>query len=302
MKKLIYLNILGILIVACSKSDDEPVINQEYECIAPTSLLTSLVTHNLAKLHWDENGHSIGFVLEYGEVGFTGGNGFIIEDVRSPHTIENLDASTDYEFFVTSVCVDGTSFEASVRKGFRTEDCPIVNIYDAISITEVSATVRWHDNSFVNNYDVEYGEEGFVLGTGTTRTVTERKIDLVDLNGGTKYDVYVRTKCGNVFGDYSEKFTFETQPLCFTPTNIYWVTRTSNSVRIAWNGQGESSWQIQYGHSGFPLGTGTFLNTSSNPYTIQGLNSNTTYEIYIRANCGSDGYSEWSQSYVVTTL
>jgi hypothetical protein len=301
MKNCIIPIFISLLLVACSGSDD-PVYVVEYDCVAPSNLTASSITHNQATIDWYGIGDYANFILEYGQEGFVAGQGTIVEYVHHHYTIKDLDASTNYEFFVTSKCMDGTTLNTSNRKLFRTEDCPVVNISSVISITTVSATVRWSDHSFIRNYEVEYGEAGFSLGTGTTLMTTSLQASLVDLNPGTAYDVYVRAKCGSFFGDYSEKFTFETQPLCFTPTGINWTNLYSTGVRIYWNGYGESSWQIQYGLVGFTLGTGTTLNTSSNPYTIQGMQSNTTYEIYIRANCGSNGYSNWSQPFVITTL
>lgn len=301
MKRYLFSFLLSLLLVACSSSDDSVPV-QEYECQAPTNLTATQITHNRAILDWMGVGNYANFILEYGQEGFVSGEGTILEYVSQYYAIENLDASTNYEFFVTSICMDGTTLNSSSRKLFTTEDCPVANIYDAINITTVSATVRWSDNSFVGNYEVEYGEEGFAPGTGTKLMTTNRQLNLVDLNPGTAYDVYVRILCGSTLGDSSEKFTFETLPLCNTPTGINWTNLYSTGVRIYWNGHGESSWQIQYGLVGFPLGTGTVLNTSANPYTIQGMQSNTTYEIYIRANCGSNGYSNWSQPFVITTL
>lgn len=102
--------------------------------------------------------------------------------------------------------------------------------------------------------------------------------------------------------DNSPVLAFETEPICFPPTDLRWTTITAFSISISWDTEGESSWQVQYGPAGFPLGSGTTSNTTSRPFEAEGLQPDTTYEFYVRANCGSDGFSEWSDSLVVTTL
>ena len=77
---------------------------------------------------------------------------------------------------------------------------------------------------------------------------------------------------------------------------------TISSIQFRWDRNGESNWQVEYGSPGFTIGTGTRFNTSTNPHRIEGLQFNTTYEIYMRANCGGQGFSNWSESLVVSTL
>jgi hypothetical protein len=79
------------------------------------------------------------------------------------------------------------------------------------------------------------------------------------------------------------------------------VSLTSTSIELSWDENEETSWEVEYGPVGFVPGTGTVAATSQNSYNIEGLTTATTYEIYVRANCGSDGYSEYSEALVITT-
>ena len=65
----------------------------------------------------------------------------------------------------------------------------------------------------------------------------------------------------------------------------------------------ETSWNIEYGVSGFGQGSGgTIINVSSNPYTLTGLSSATNYDYWVQADCGSDGQSYWVGPFTFTTL
>ena len=290
---------LGFFAISCSKDDnDDQPVNENIECITPTSLQVSNINFESADLNWDSS-YTSGFILEYGESGFSEGTAEVIPLTSTwSYKAENLKANTNYEFFVKAVCVDGSITEPSDRKSFSTDICPVSEISDVVSITETSALVRWW--SFNKNYQLEYGLHGFIPGSGTVIN-TNSDVTLSGLTAGTQYDVYLRTNCNGDFSDYSNVHTFETTPICFEPTDLNGTNITSNSVRINWSPKGETSWQIQYGVVGFQLGSGTTINTSNRPYTIQNLNNNTTYEFYIRANCGGDGFSKWSKSLVITT-
>ncbi|MEM9823348.1 MAG: T9SS type A sorting domain-containing protein [Bacteroidota bacterium] len=55
-----------------------------------------------------------------------------------------------------------------------------------------------------------------------------------------------------------------------------------------------SQWEMQYGVSGFTLGAGTSLGTSSNPHSLTGLTKGAGYDVYLRAICGPGDTSLWT--------
>lgn len=89
---------------------------------------------------------------------------------------------------------------------------------------------------------------------------------------------------------------------CPKPLNLAVSNITTNSADLSWTSAGsETSWNVQYGISGFTLGTGTIVNGVSNPYTASGLNSSTTYQFYVQADCGGGGLSAWAGPFAFTT-
>ena len=75
---------------------------------------------------------------------------------------------------------------------------------------------------------------------------------------------------------------------CPKPTNFTATAVTSNSVTLTWSEIGTAtSWNIEYGPSGFQQGSseGTLVQTNTYPYTIDNL-SVATYDFYLQSNCG----------------
>ena len=154
------------------------------------------------------------------------------------------------------------------------------------------------------SWEIEYGETGFELGTGTV-IQTSQLILLIDgLSSDTQYEIYLRSNCGSEgFSEYIvlDFITLIETLSCNTPTNLSLLDVASDLIVISWNENNETAWEIEYGLSGFTLGTGTVIPTSQNFFDITGLTPSTTYEIYVRANCGSDGFSGYTDALVVTT-
>ena len=94
-------------------------------------------------------------------------------------------------------------------------------------------------------------------------------------------------------------------PSCLNPSAQTESNIGQTSVDLGWtenNSPAASSWQIEYGTTGFSQGSGTTVTASSNPYTLTGLTSNTTYDWYVRANCSLNGWSNWVGPSTFTTL
>lgn len=84
-------------------------------------------------------------------------------------------------------------------------------------------------------------------------------------------------------------------PPCPAPRSLVVNSVVGTSATLSWTAQGnETSWNIEYGVSGFIHGTGTVITVNTNPYTLLGLPQNKSYSFYVQANCGTtDGNSTW---------
>lgn len=153
-------------------------------------------------------------------------------------------------------------------------------------------------------WEVEYGPVGFALGTGTVRQTSQESFFIEGLEPATEYRIYLRTNCGSDgFSEYISVDVVTAEPTitCNPPSNLQLVSLSDTTIELSWDENNETAWEIEYGPTGFALGTGTVENTSQNSFNIEGLSPSTTYEIYVRANCGSDGFSTYSDALVITT-
>ena len=92
-------------------------------------------------------------------------------------------------------------------------------------------------------------------------------------------------------------------PECTVPSNLQVTDISQTSVTITWESSNtDSGFILEYGESGFALGTGTIVNTTSTSYTINNLAANTTYDYYLTANCGNGNESDPTSVRSFTTL
>ncbi len=77
---------------------------------------------------------------------------------------------------------------------------------------------------------------------------------------------------------------------------------TPTTADLSWNELGTATtWKIQWGLSEFTLGNGTIVSTTNNPYTLSGLNENTSYDYYVQSDCGGGSLSPWAGPFLFTT-
>lgn len=94
---------------------------------------------------------------------------------------------------------------------------------------------------------------------------------------------------------------------CAAPTGFTVTGFTNTTATFNWNNTdtGTLRWDFEYGIQGFVLGTGFIQQTNQvPPYTISGLNPNTSYDIYIKKDCSGDNgiiFSNWTGPLTFTT-
>lgn len=96
--------------------------------------------------------------------------------------------------------------------------------------------------------------------------------------------------------------TFEED--CLPPTSIHLADLDINTATIGWNANsGETEWEIIWIESGGDLwNDGEVINpVNENPYTLTGLDEETAYDLSIKALCGPDTTSIWSDVFTFTT-
>jgi hypothetical protein len=164
-------------------------------------------------------------------------------------------------------------------------------------INNNTVRIEW-DKTSGNEWEIQYGTNGFAVGTGTSVDFTATSSLINGLTATVDYDFYIRTKCSD--DDYS-MWVGPVSPgtqleLCSSPTNLTAVRSTTDptKVTVAWSGSSDgNSWQVQYGTAGFTIGSGTILASSMQTKVIQNLLANVSYDFYVRSNCDANQNSAW---------
>ncbi|MCK9291486.1 MAG: choice-of-anchor J domain-containing protein [Bacteroidales bacterium] len=128
-----------------------------------------------------------------------------------------------------------------------------------------------------------------------TELWVETEVSLSQFAGET---VYIAFRYSGNFAHswYVDDVSIEEDPACPKPGNLIISDITSTSAKVSWTARGaESNWNLKYGSPGFdPESAGTLIsNINITSHTITGLNSSTSYEVYVQANCGGGEYSLW---------
>ncbi len=125
---------------------------------------------------------------------------------------------------------------------------------------------------------------------------------------GGESNVILRVAFGSDGSVQDEGVAFDTvtifDVLCAEPSGITIAEVTENSGDISWNpGGAETTWEIAIQTAGTGLPTGSGVSTmNNNPYNATTLTPSTAYEVYIRSDCGVDGFSNWVGPFNFTTL
>ena len=123
------------------------------------------------------------------------------------------------------------------------------------------------------------------------------------LDAASTYYVYVRANCGNEYSKWcTNACNFTTKAELPVPTSLTVANVMPTSLDLGWTvggGDYEESWDIYYStSSSTPAAdvTPVFAGVTNNPYPITGLEGNTNYYFWVRANHTGHGTSAWSSS------
>lgn len=217
------------------------------------------------------------------------------------------DAGTAWSYFTQNIPSNAKYIAIQYKSNFQNSlfiddllisegsDCYVPIDISINDVTSQQAELEWLAQNGETEWIIEYGPDGFSLGTGTVLNVTENPYTITGLDPETAYDIYLSADCGASTSEESAVVNITTLPLCI-PLNALNVLSTAyNSVNLGWTQNGAVFYEIEYGVSGFIQGSGSFASSlTGSSKNITGLLANTEYDFYIRAYCGSaNGFSDW---------
>ncbi|MBC2845470.1 T9SS type A sorting domain-containing protein [Winogradskyella flava] len=180
--------------------------------------------------------------------------------------------------------------------------------------TPTTLGMTWTLEPNASDYQVEIGAPGFLPGTGAAIAAANAGnapgVAFGTLTPETTYDMYVRSDCTtDGFSEWVGPITDTTLASCLPITNgsVNNVTDTAGGFTWTDEPNGSLGYEIELGASGFTPGNGEAIQSGSANQGDQGvgftgLTPSTDYEIYIRTNCDTDGFSVWEGPFSFTTL
>lgn len=126
-------------------------------------------------------------------------------------------------------------------------------------------------------------------------------------NGSGKYIVFIGfggNGASSYGGVYVDDVEVSLVPTCFKPDNLSVGNMYDTSAKLSWEQlQGDNTkWDVAYGLKDAEIANMTILQADTNVFVVEGLLPSTTYDFYVRANCGVDDLSEWRGPVTATTL
>ena len=166
---------------------------------------------------------------------------------------------------------------------------------NSIDISDLRLTFKMRKNTNIN--DIQIG-----VMTDPTDESTFSVVDIVapvSLNywenmevlfasySGTGKYIAFRSDNGAANFVYIDDVVIDHIPACVVPVNLGVSNISSTSATISWHERmNATTWNIEYGPSGFTLGTGLLAIAIDSIYTLVGLTPDTDYDVYIQADCG----------------
>ena len=133
---------------------------------------------------------------------------------------------------------------------------------------------------------------------------SEISFTIMDPMGDTLINVISASDLDDLdFFTHTSNSTCQSNNPCLSPNFLNAGNITPNSADLLWQAGGnETSWNLEWGISGFTLGSGTLVNglTSTN-YSLSSLSNNTSYDFYVQANCSNSNVSSWIGPYTFNT-
>ncbi|MBS4040701.1 MAG: fibronectin type III domain-containing protein, partial [Flavobacteriales bacterium] len=120
--------------------------------------------------------------------------------------------------------------------------------------------------------------------------------------GATNLALRNQPPTGVAYTVYFDNVAWEPIPACSTPNGLSASNVSTTQATLAWNGSiNHTSWEIEYGPTGFTQGTGTIVPANTNPFVLASINSSTAYQFYVRAICAGPQATPWSAVGTFTT-
>ena len=217
-------------------------------------------------------------------------------------TFDNVPAVTAQIAFRWS-CTTGTYYTVGIDDISVTEIAvePVCDAPDTLVVSNIA----YHTADIAWDGDATSYEVAIMLGEWVEPVIGDTIIDtdsisFADLTPNTPYAFGVRSVCDEgLVSDWNVTY-FSTAVLpCFTPENLRVSDENYTSAIVTFTpGLQQSRWQLHLFRQGFDR----YEYVTDSTYTFEGLTYNQSYQVAVRAICGANDTSDWSDTVLFSTL
>jgi hypothetical protein len=147
---------------------------------------------------------------------------------------------------------------------------------------------------------------------GTSSATTNWQLNTISLAAYANQTVVLRFKSVSNYGSGTcdqglDEFLIQDAPTCNNPTLPAASSITTTGATISWTAPipSPTNYQLYYSTSSTaPTSstTPTYTGITTTSYALTGLSPATTYYVWVRSNCGTNGTSTWSSNVIFSTL
>jgi hypothetical protein len=171
-------------------------------CNATTSVTASSITNTSALITWTSVSGAVSYNLQYRIAGTSAWTTVSVV-TGTTFTLSGLMPSTIYDVQVQTVCSGANVSRYSIGIAFKTisSPCGEPSLLSVSPLTNTSVSIDWTENGTATTWEIQWGAQGFALGSGTVVAVSAKPYTLSGLSAATAYSVYVRATCGGSNGN-----------------------------------------------------------------------------------------------------
>ena len=297
-------------------------------CFEPSSssLVASNISSNSVDISWTPGANETSWQVQYDTAGFVPGTGTFAVSSNTTYSLTGLTAETSYDLYVRSLCAPGDTSAWSSISGFSTYgDCSSSGTYDYGNNEDASNATGFMANTPGDWITLDFTAgitesccddwyimdsadgSGNIIATGNgsivgTYTSTTGEISFfVDSDGSWSVVDGVGTP-GVDHATFVYSASCSSPPACSAPSAFTATNVTTSSADLGWTaGTTASSFNLEYGATGFAMGSGTYMSGGTNPYAISGLMQGTSYDIYVQSVCSTGDSSAWAGPFTFST-
>ena len=267
-------------------------------CLAPPNIEVANVTSNSADASWMVSDSAVSYTIEFGLAGFALGTGTITNTTNLSTFFTGLTQNTAYDFYVQSDCGNGETSNQSGPFSFTTsfvDPCEYtIQLYDSFGDGWNGSNLNVSVGNVATDYTILANQNGgdsaiYVISTGSNIPLTftytagsfqnEVTYNILDPNGNIIFSDGPNPAEGVVFQTFS-------CPTCPGALNLNVDDVFGLSADVSWvDSDSAGVYVVEYGPTGFLLGSGTTFNTTDPFGMLPGLMENTSYDFYVTKNC-----------------